>query len=124
MPMLEHLDSSTSIVLAPVWTGSEFEDADAQAYWIMMPSTLSTLARAELGNGNVVSQILRNRKSRISLVEFERGPTTSAPDPELLRVHREHEYGNYCYEGTTCTYEDLESGSFLAFNDPMFDAAV
>ncbi len=122
--MVEHLDAATAFVRAPVWTGSEFENADAQAYWMMMPSTLSTLARAELENGNVVSQILRNGERQIVLLEFERGPTTSAPDPELVRVHRHHEYGNYCYDGTMCTYEDLESGSFLAFNDPMFDAAV
>jgi len=33
-------------------------------------------------------------------------------------VHTQHRYGNYCYDGTTCTYEDPETGSFLALSDP------
>ena len=124
-PMAERLDASTVSVQAPVWTGSKFEDPDAQSYWLKLPSTLRDLALAELGNGNVISSILRNDGERsIVLVEFQREPTTAAPDPELIRVHREHEYGNYCYDGTACTYEDLESGSFLAFNDLQFEHAV
>jgi hypothetical protein len=45
----------------------------------------------------------------------------SAPPPaDAVVVHRRFANGNYCYDGTACTYEHVGSGNFLAFLDPEY----
>jgi hypothetical protein len=122
--MIERLDDSTLSVDAPVWTGHHFEDSDAQALWLMLPEEMQSIARAELANGNVPESILHNQERGIVLLAFESSPTTPTPDTSSIRIHWQHAYGNYCYEGTLCTYEHLESGCFLAFGDPEWRMKV
>jgi hypothetical protein len=111
--MPERLDDSTLSVDSPVWTGHYFEDRDAQAFWLMLPQDLQSIARWELMNGNRPQSILDNQTRGIVLLAFECAPTTPTPDTSSIRIHRQHAYGNYCYEGRLCTYEHLESGCFL-----------
>ena len=40
---------------------------------------------------------------------------------DVIKIHVEHSFGNYCYDGTRATYEHVASGHFLAFEDPDFD---
>jgi hypothetical protein len=108
---------STTIIQKPHWNGAGFDGELAQSYWLELPGVLQRVALAEIGAGNVPSHILRNNDRGIVLLEFERGPLGDPP-PVGVVVHSEHRYGNYCYDGTKCTYEDSAVGSFLAFKDP------
>ena len=54
----------------------------------------------------------------IVLISLELGPLTVIPSGIKLKEHTSHEYENYCYDGTKATYEDMETGYFLAFKDP------
>lgn len=118
--MAERLDRSTVSVFAPAWNSGRFEDADAQRFWTMLPQELQAIALAELWRGNLPESILHNEERGIALLAFRSGPRTASPDSGTTQIHRRHEYGNYCYDGTLCTYEHLESGCFLAFSDPNY----
>lgn len=82
-----------------------------------LPAVLQSVALAEVEAGNNPCEILRNGDRAIVLLGFERGPL-AGPPPAGIIVHSQHQYGNYCYDGTKCTYQDPVTGSFLAFNDP------
>jgi hypothetical protein len=118
--MAQRLDRTTVSVVAPTWGSGCFEDRDAQRFWLMLPPELRAIASAELAQGNVAESILHNEERGIALLSFRSGPRTSSPESEAIRIHRRHEYGNYCYDGTLCTYEHLASGCFLAFSDPNY----
>ena len=108
---------STTWVTQPMWGQDGFADAIAQSYWRELPESLQRHAVAERDAGNRVVQILRNEERGIVLLEFERGPLVKGVPPGAT-IHTEHRYGNYCYDGTQCTFEDELTGSFLAFGDP------
>jgi hypothetical protein len=114
----------TRYVEKPEWLGHGFADSDAHAFWVEMPENLKKIAVAEITSGNTVAQILRNDERGIVLLVFENGPLSEIPADEHLVIHTRHAYGNYCYDGTKCTYEDKESGSFLAFDDPAYEHDV
>jgi hypothetical protein len=118
--MGERLGRSTVSVLAPVWADGRFEDEEAQRFWSMLPPELQAIALAELLRGNLPGEILHNEERGIALLAFRSGPRTVPPQSEQIRIHRRHKYGNYCDDGTLCTYEHLGSGCFLAFDDPTF----
>jgi len=92
--------------------------------WCQLPETLKHIALAEFHAGNTPEHILRNDTNAIVLLAFQRRPMTPQPTTEAVRVHPSFAYGNYCYDGTFCTYEDIESGCFLAFGDPDYDYAL
>jgi hypothetical protein len=117
MPRRQYL-GTTTYIRHPQWKGDGFAHPDANAYWSVMPQSLKEIAAREIAAGNTVQQILRNPERNIVLVAFERGPLTDIPMRPLITVHTQHQYGNYCYDGTKCTYEDQGSGCFLAFHDP------
>lgn len=48
------------------------------------------------------------------------GPLIDRKSNNAVKVHTRHEYGNYCYDGTKATYEDIKAGCFLAFKDPGY----
>jgi len=95
-------------------------DMVALAFWSELPDNLQRLALAEFKNGNVANQIFRNDARGVVLLEFERGPLAEQPEDVRVVVHTAQRSGNYYREGTTCTYEDLSSGCFLAFRDPDY----
>lgn len=105
---------STTIISDPSWTGFGFAEPEAQAFWLELPPNLQALATREIAAGNVAHQILRNHERGIVLVAFVHGPLTGQAPADVV-VHSTHRYGNYCYDDTTCTYEDKRTGSFLAF---------
>lgn len=92
--------------------------------WSQLPDTLKQVAIAELQAGNAAEHILRNDTRAIVLLAFQCPPLTLPPSDELVRVHPSFANGNYCYDGTFCTYEHIESGCFLAFNDPGYVDAL
>jgi len=118
--MAQRLDRSTVSVSAPEWDGVGFADGDAQQFWLMLPRELQVIALAELSQGNLPESILRNEERGIAVLAFRSGPRTASPESEAIRIHRRHEYGNYRYDDTLCTYEHLKSGCFLAFSDPNY----
>ena len=91
--------------------------------WLRMPETLRIIALEEVLQGNKIIEILEIRENReriIILLGFSEGPMVSRDENESLRIHTNHKYGNYCYDGTKATYEDLNNGCFLAFDDPNY----
>ena len=114
---VQRLGSDTTSIDSLVWNGIGFDDMEADSMWAQMPDTLKQVALAELKAGNVPEHILRNEARAIVLLAFQYPPMTSPPVPDMVRVHNTFDYGNYCYDGTLCTYEDMGSGSFLAFSE-------
>jgi len=116
--MVDRLGKDTLSVHEPTWSVDVFTDAEAQALWLELPLLLRGIAVAEFENGNSAQSILRSNERNIVLLAFKHPPTTAPPDPARVRVHTTHAVGNYCYDDTRCTYEDLATGCFLAFHDP------
>jgi hypothetical protein len=117
----KRLDQSTVYVWAPRWKEDRFDDDDAQLFWAMLPPELQAIAIAELALGNQPKSILHNEARNIVLLAFESIPQTKSPVTDSIRIHLRHENGNYCYDGTLCTYEHLVSGCFLAFSDLNYE---
>jgi hypothetical protein len=102
----------------PTWTGAGFLEHDPQRLWASMPASLRSIAAQEIQLGNAPISILDNRDRGIVILIFEKGPGIERHTDAVVRVHTSHRYGNYCYDGTKATYEDIETGFFLAFDDP------
>jgi hypothetical protein len=96
-------------------------DLVALAFWSELPDNLQCLAMAEFKNGNEANQIFRNDVRGIILLEFERGPLAEQPTDIGVVVHTAQKTGNYFSAGTTCIYEDVPSGCFLAFCKPDYN---
>ncbi|UOV05174.1 hypothetical protein MUU77_07785 [Pseudoxanthomonas sp. F37] len=114
------LGRDTTSIDELVWNGEGFGDVAADAMWSELSSQLKLIAIAELHAGNIPVDILRNEAREIVVLSFQRPPISQPPLGSSVKVHRRFADGNYCYDGTLCTYEDLESGDFLAFNDPDY----
>lgn len=82
------------------------------------PASLRQIACAELQTGNAPVHILFNETRQIVLLSFAMPPKTARPSTEVARIHTRFADGNYRYDGTSCTYEDIRTGCFLAFDDP------
>jgi hypothetical protein len=121
---IQRLGHDTTSIDSLVWNGHGFDGADAQSMWSQLPETLKQVAIAELQAGNIPEHILRNDTRAIVLLAFQNRPITPAPNVEVVRVHSRFANGNYRYDGTFCTYEDIESGCFLAFDDPDYVDAL
>ena len=111
----------TTSIESPKWNDGGFVDPIAQKYWLELPDNLKQIAVAEFDNGNEAREILKNEERNIVLLSFTKRPISAAPIVPKITVHTSHSYGNYCYDGTACTYEDNESGCFLAFEDPKYN---
>ena len=105
----------------PTWIGDGFAEDVPQELWRRLPESLRKTALEEISHGNKIEAILENRGRNIVLISFREGPLVDRESDESLRIYTEHAYGNYCYDGTKATYEDVESGCFLAFEDPEYD---
>jgi hypothetical protein len=114
------LDSSTLSVTELRWNGAIFEEPAAQQMWEELPPGLGMIAVTELAAGNHARNILRHMRRGIVLLAFSGRPLAATPARPDLRVHTAHAHGNYCYGGTFCTFEDVNSGCFLAFDDPSY----
>jgi hypothetical protein len=112
---------STVLIERPTWLGAAFAEPEANQFWLQLPPSLKQIAMDEFHAGNRATQILRNDARSIVLLAFERGPVANSSVGDGIKVHRQHAYGNYCYDGTVATYEDIQSGCFLAFDDPSYD---
>ena len=117
---VQRLGRDTTSIDSLVWNGRGFDLEEAESMWVQMPETLKQVALAEIEAGNVPEHILRNDTRGIVLLSFQSKPMTPQPNTELIRVHPSFANGNYCYDGTFCTYEDISSGCFLAFTDPAY----
>lgn len=102
----------------PTWTGAGFLEQDPQRLWASMPISLRSIAIQEIQHGNAPISILDNRERGIVILVFRTGPFVERQTDSVVRVHTNHLYGNYCYDGTKATYEDIETSCFLAFDDP------
>lgn len=107
-------------VSKPIWAGSRFAQEEAQELWLQLPEKLRLIAIQELQAGNVPDSIQLDLKTKVVLLAFSHPPRLLNPNEPDIVVHTKHEYGNYCYEGTVCTYEFVPQRAFLAFNDPNF----
>jgi hypothetical protein len=117
---IQRLGGDTTSVDSLAWDGRSFGDATADAMWTQLSELLQHVARAELQAGNVPIHILLNETRGIVLLAFAMPPMTARPPAEAVRVHTSFGNGNYCYDGTLCTYEDVLTGCFLAFDDPEY----
>ena len=114
------LGKTTFSVTEPGWDGDTFADADALEMWLECPADLQAIVRAESAAGNLPWNILRNVEQGIILVALSGPPRTGAPNTRF-RVHTSFANGNYCYDGTVCTYEHIPSGCFVTFEDPAYE---
>ena len=121
---VQRLGRDTTSVDELAWSGNGFRDATADAMWVELSTLLKHIALAEVGAGNIPINILRNDRLDIVLLAFQQPPKTPAPDAKEVFVHTSFANGNYCYDGTACTYEDLESGDYLAFDNPDYVSAL
>ncbi|ERS84824.1 hypothetical protein Q672_17990 [Marinobacter sp. EVN1] len=119
--METHNLGSTRQYNQPTWTGAGFVEAPAQELWERLPELLRDIALEEIRSGNKPIGILENQERGIVLLSLAKGPLIPRDTDERVIVHTHHEYGNYCYDGTTATYEDAQSGSFLSFEDPEYE---
>jgi hypothetical protein len=104
----------------PTWVGSRFVENGPQLLWQKLPQNLKEIALQEVDKGNSILSILENRDGEIVALCFREGPLTEPVDKYSLQIHTAHEYGNYCYDGTNMTYEDIETGCFLIFDNPKY----
>lgn len=118
---VKRLSEDTISVTDLVWVGNGFADPTANQMWAELPEALRRVAVEEVGLGNMPWNILRNSARGIVLLAFRDPPMTQHDPTREICVHRSFHLGNYCYEGTYCTYEHFPSGCFLAFNDQGFD---
>lgn len=112
---------ATTAYEGPAWTGEGFVEEVANELWRGLPQSLKKITHEEIELGNEIRGILKNRERNIVVLSFKRGPMVDRASTEALVVHTKHSNGNYCYDGTKATYEDMESGCFLAFDDPEYD---
>lgn len=115
------LDKTTLSVTELGWTGQDFREPLAQEMWLELPPELQEIALAELSLGNDSRNILRNLDGGFVVLTFSQRPLSPPPQGAGIRVHREYQWSNYCYDGTFCTYEHEPSGCFLAFDDPEYE---
>ena len=102
----------------PIWNGDGFIEDLPHQLWTRLPDSLREIAIEEVSRGNTPESILENRESNIVILSFVRGPYVDQQTNNSLIIHTVHQVGNYCYDGTKVTYEDIQSGCFLAFEDP------
>jgi hypothetical protein len=114
------LGKTTESVTDLGWTGSDFDDADANRMWGECCSDVRRVVLAEAYAGNVPWNILKNHARGIVLVALP-GPPRTAPPSNGFLIHTSFDNGNYCYDGTVCTYEHRLSGCFISFQDPDFE---
>ena len=114
------LGRTTESVTDPGWTGAGFSDPDAHRMWDECSSELQKVVCAEAAAGNIPWNILKNHERGIVLVALAGPPRTPLPGTGFV-VHKTFYNGNYCYEGTVCTYEHRDSGYFISFEDPEFE---
>jgi hypothetical protein len=115
---IQPLGRDTTSVDGLVWNGRGFGDATADAMWAQLADSLKQIALAELQAGNAPIHILFNETRGIVLLSFAAPPMTPRPSGDEVRIHTSFAHGNYCYDGTLCTYEDNRTGCFLAFDEP------
>ena len=121
---VQRLSRDTTSADALAWSGSGFGDATADAMWADLSAPLKHIALSEIAAGNTPANILRNDTRDIVVLSFRLPPATPRPNGDTIRVHTNFANGNYCYDGTACTYEHLDSGHFLAFEDPEYVDAL
>ena len=108
----------------PTWNGDGFSEERPNELWTRLPHSLKAIAVEEIRRGNNPKSILENKEKNIVLLSFRAGPTIQRQESQTLRIYTAHQYGNYCYEGTKATYEDIQTGCFLAFDDPNYDESA
>lgn len=96
-------------------------EPEADFLWSLIPARLQVIARNEMGAGNAPASIQLDRRTFVPLMSFIAPPLPRVDTGPDVIVHTRFIPGNYCYEGTHCTYELLEPRSFLAFGDPAYD---
>ncbi len=111
----------TQYIENPEWNGNGFSDIVAQKWWGELPVTLREIVISEIAAGNELEQILRNNERDIVLISLSARPMIQDPKNEAIKIHKSHSYGNYCYDGTFCTYEEVSSGCFISFEDPGYE---
>lgn len=116
-PDSEYLWSTQALT----WNGSTFVEPEADFLWSLIPARLQAIARIEMDAGNSPVSIQLDRRTFVPLMSF-RAPPLPRVDagPEVI-VHSRFIPGNYCYDGTHCTYELVQPRSSLAFGDPTYD---
>jgi hypothetical protein len=108
----------------PTWTGNGFVEEVPQALWTRLPESLRKIALEDIRLSNNTESILESRERGIVLLALRTGPVIDRTSNSVVKVHTRHEYGNYCYDGTKATYEDIKTGCFLAFEDPDYKEQV
>jgi hypothetical protein len=106
---------------ALTWNETSFAEPEAQFLWELLPHRLQAIARDEMSAGNVPLSMQLDRRTFVPLMSFRAPPLVPIDTSSDVLVHTKYAAGNYCYDGTHCTYELLNPTSFLAFEDPTYN---
>ena len=106
---------------SPTWDGERFGNPKAQTWWEEYPNNLRTIVLAELEAGNSIWAILKNHNRNIVLVSLSKIHQTKILESTDIIWHKIGKYGNYLYDGTSSTIEDIDTGCFTAFDDPEYE---
>ncbi|MDM0066888.1 hypothetical protein [Variovorax sp. J31P207] len=87
------------------WSGESFAEQEAARLWWYLPVALQAIARREIGAGNTPKALQLDRKTFVSVMTFSKPPSVPFTPEPGVSVHTTYAPGNYCYDGTACTYE-------------------
>lgn len=121
---VKRLGVDTISVDGLAWDGRSFGNEVADAMWDRLAEPLRQIALAEFQAGNTPRDILFNETRGIVLLGFALPPLAPRPSADVVRIHTAFAHGNYRYDGTLCTYEDVRTGCFLAFEDPEYSDSL
>ena len=105
----------------PDWNGQKFLNPIAQVWWEEYPENLKEIVLSEFAEGNNIEAILRNHNRDLVLVSLGNVPQTKIIPTEDMVWHKTGKSGNYLYDGTSSTIEDVPSGCFITFEDPDYE---
>ncbi len=100
------------------WVEDSFVELEAAFLWWFLPDRLQCIARAEMAAGNLPETLQLDRRTFVPLMSFSRPPFAATPPVDEITVHTAFAPGNYCHDGTACTYESDDPPGFLCFRDP------
>ena len=98
------------------WKDGVYVEPWMEECWNRLPDVLKNIAMKEISLGNKAEHI-QCAGSPCVLLVLEKEPQSTDSLPEEVIKHTSFNEDNYCFDGTLCTYQDINSRSVIAFPD-------
>ena len=85
---------------------------------VVLAGSLAVHRKGRDGRGKHTGRLATRSAGFMPLMSFGRPPLTAMTAAQGIIIHTAYAPGNYCYDGTACTYEASEPPGFLCFADP------